>query len=577
MYLCRNNYNEIIMKKISTFLVIALLLGSMTSFGQVIISQIYEGASYNKFIEITNLGTTSVDLSSPQLTIKTFNNKTDVSAAATYTYNLSGTLAPGQCFVIRHGAATTPSYALTYTPGDTNVCSNFNGTGSSSAPSASTDIVALYNGTTLVDVFSWGTFQYLNQSFYRNAIITGPNATWTPGEWTSVTNAAVDAAAINTIERLGYHTSGGVTTPTILIGSPSDGAVIYNANVDIAYNLYNFVMNTDGHIHYTLDGGASTDYTGTSPLALSGLTAGSHKVVMTLVDPSHVALVPKAADSVTFTINLTPPAVKSIYEIQYSTTSPYDSPLKDSVVLTTGVVTASFTSGYFIQDGTSPWNGLYVYDNTHSPALGDSILVGGTISEYYNYTEMKTIVTFTTLATGKPLPTAIDVTTTSVKNEQYEGMLVKITNAKCTQNSTAGWWKVLQSTDTCEIGKLMFPFPTAAVGTNYNIIGCVNYTFNQFTVEPRNTNDISIYGGVNENNQYNVSIYPNPTSSALTVSNLDGIQQIKIIDLLGNEISNTNVSGNTVKIDVNNLRSGIYFISLIKDNSVKVTRKFIKE
>ena len=565
------------MKKISTFLIIALLFGSMTSFGQVIISQIYEGTSYNKYIEITNLGSTPVDLASPQLTIKTFNNKTDVSAAATYTYNLTGTLAPGQCYLIRHGAATTPSYALTYTPGDTNVCANFNGTGSSSSPSTSTDIIALYNGTTLVDVFSWGTFQYLNQSFYRNAVITGPNATWTPGEWTSVSNATVDAAAINTIERLGYHTSGGVTTPTVLIGSPSDGATVYNSNIDVTYNLYNFVMNTDGHIHYTVDGGTSVEYTGSSPISLTGLAAGSHKVVLTLVDNSHVALVPKAADSVTFTVNLTPIPVKTIYQIQYSTVSPYDSPLKDSIVNTTGVVTASFASGYFIQDGTSPWNGLYVYDNTHTPALGDSILVGGTVSEYYNYTEMKTIVTFNTIATGKPVPAPIDVTTNSVKNEQYEGMLVKLTNVVCTQNSTAGWWKVFQVADTCEIGKLMFPFPTAAVGTHYNVTGCVNYTFNIFTVEPRNANDISEYGSVNENNQYNVNIYPNPASSTLTLSNLEGIQQIKIMDLLGNEISNTNVYGNNVKIDVNNLRSGIYFISLIKDNSVKVTRKFIKE
>ncbi len=193
------------MKKISTFFIIAFLLGSFTSFGQVIISQIYEGASYNKVIEITNLGTAAVDLASPQLTIKTFNNKTDNTAAATYTHNLTGTLNPGQCFLIRHGATALPTYVLTYTPGDTNMCANFNGTGASSAPTASTDIICLYNGTTLVDVFSWGTFQYSNQSYYRNAIVTAPNPTWTVGEWTTVTNTAVDNAAINTIERLGYH------------------------------------------------------------------------------------------------------------------------------------------------------------------------------------------------------------------------------------------------------------------------------------------------------------------------------------------------------------------------------------
>ena len=565
------------MKKIFTFFTVALLLGTFTSFGQVIISQIYEGTSYNKVIEITNLGTSPVNLASPQLTIKTFNNKTDNTAAPTYTFNLSGTLAPGQCYLIRHGATTTPAYVLSYTPGDTNMCANFNGTGASANPTASTDIICLYNGTTLVDVFAWGTFQYLNQSFYRNAIITGPNATWTPGEWTSVTNAVVDAALPNTIERLGYHTSGGITTPTILIGSPADGATIYNANVDITFNLFNFVMNTDGHIAYTLDGGAATQFSAASPLGLTGLSAGSHKVVMTLVNSSNVPLVPKAADSVTFTVNLTPLPLKTIYQIQYSATSPFDSPLKDSIVNTTGVVTASYASGYYIQTGTSPWNGLYVYDNTHTPALGDSIIVGGTVAEYYNLTELKTIVSFTTVATGKPLPTPIDLTTTTVKQEQYEGMLVKLTNAKCVVVNVAGWWKVLQGADTCEIGKLMYPFPTAVIGTNYNITGCVDYSFSMFVVQPRNAADVEVYIGVNENQYGNISMYPNPVTSQLNIVNMEGVDQIRVANLLGETIGNYTVSGASAAINVNNLPNGIYFVSLLNDNSVLVTRKFIKQ
>ena len=37
------------------------------SFGQVIISEYYEGSSSNKWIEITNVGSTTIDLTSPQL------------------------------------------------------------------------------------------------------------------------------------------------------------------------------------------------------------------------------------------------------------------------------------------------------------------------------------------------------------------------------------------------------------------------------------------------------------------------------------------------------------------------------
>ncbi|MEI6124404.1 MAG: T9SS type A sorting domain-containing protein [Bacteroidota bacterium] len=565
------------MKKISAFLMSILLWGSMVANSQVIISQIYEGTSYNKYIEITNIGSGSVNLASPQLTIKTYNNKIDISGTPNYTYNLTGTLAPGQCYLIRHGQATIPAYALTYTPGDTNICTNFNGAGTGT-PAVNTDIITLFNGTTLVDIFAWGTFQYLNQSYYRNATIVAPNPTWTVGEWTSVTNAVVDAAAPNTIERLGYHLTGGSTTPSVLISSPADGATVYSANVNVAFTLYNFVMGTDGHIHYKLDGGVLNEYTLTTPIACNGLSAGTHKVVLTLVDNSHNALVPAAADSVTFTVNLVGPPLKTIYQIQYTTLPTGDSPLKDSVVTTSGIVTASFASGYFIQDGTSPWNGLYVYDNTHTPALGDSITIGGTVSEYYNYTEFKTIVSYTTIATGKPIPAPIGVTTNSVKSEQYEGMLVKLTNAACTfVNTTAGWWKVLQGTDTCEIGKLMYPFPSAVVGTHYDVTGCVNYSFSQFMVEPRMLSDIEVNSAINENEISNISMFPNPATTFLNITNIEGVQQLRITNLLGEIIETMAVFGNTTTISVSSFKPGIYFVSLVSENGVIGTRKFIKQ
>jgi len=563
------------MKKKILLLIAILFSGIFASSGQVIISQIYEGTSFNKIIEITNLGSSSVNLTGYSL--KLYSNKAEIGTnTPTGSYDLTVTLAAGQCFLLRHGTATTPSYALTYTPGDTSSkVANFNGAGTGT-PIANTDIVALYNGVTLVDVFAWGTFQYSNQSYYRNAVITAPNSTFVEGEWTTVTNAVVDAAALNTIERLGFHLSGGVTTPTILISSPIEGATIYSADVDVAFTLYNFVMNTDGHIHYTLDAGSPVEYTLTDPIALTGLAGGAHKVVITLVDASHNALVPNAADSVNFTVNLIPPAYKTIYQIQYSTLPTGDSPLMDSIVTTSGVVTASYASGYFIQDGTTPWNGLYVFDNTHTPALGDSITLVGTVSEYYNYTELKTIASLITNASGKPLPAALLLTTATVKSEQYEGMLVNLNNAICTQNSAAGWWKVLQATDTCEIGKLMYPFPTAVVGTYYDVTGCVNYTFNQFTVEPRDVNDIQVHVGINESGAQNFSIYPNPVSANLNISNIEGIDQVTVSNIIGETIMTQKVTGNSSSLNVAKLQSGIYFVTFIKDNSIAGTRKFIK-
>ncbi|HNW89134.1 MAG TPA: GEVED domain-containing protein [Bacteroidales bacterium] len=178
-----------------------------TNYEQLIISQTYEGTSFNKYIEITNIGTAIVNLGNPQYTIKLFANKSEIGAnAPTYTLNLSGTLLAGQSLIIRHPSAIDPSYAVSYSPGiSDNIC-NFNGIGTG-APVTNTDIIALYQGTTLVDVFAWGAFQYGEQSYCRNLSVTSPNPIWNEAEWTSFLTADVDGALPNTFERLGFHGS----------------------------------------------------------------------------------------------------------------------------------------------------------------------------------------------------------------------------------------------------------------------------------------------------------------------------------------------------------------------------------
>jgi predicted extracellular nuclease len=453
------------MKKNLIILLAALFAWPFMSTGQVIISQIYEGVSFDKYIEITNIGTAPADLENPQLTVKLYSNVTEIGGnTPTFTKDLTGSLLPGQSLLIWNAQAAAPAYALSYTPGFADQVTSFNGTGTNAAPLASTDIIGLYNGTTLLDVFAWGTFQYKDKSYYRNLSVVSPNPVWTEAEWTEATLADVNNALSGTIERLGYH--GAVSTaPLLIILSPGDSSNVYSANVNIIFSVYNHMIPDSGHILYNVDGGTDVPHYTTTPIALTGLTDGTYTVELTLVDTAGNPLTPDVSAVVTFTVNLSGPAITTIYEIQYTTLPNGDSPLLDSIVTTTGIVTAAFSSGYFIQDGTDPWNGLYIFDNTHSPARGDSILVTGTVYEYYNYTELKTITDYNIIETGKPLPDAVEVTTTSVKQEQWEGMLVQLVNARCVYVSPTGWWKVVQGTDTCEIGKLIFPFSAAVVGS----------------------------------------------------------------------------------------------------------------
>ncbi|GEM_PF-1894148 len=194
-----------------------LLLLSQKSYSQVIISQYYEGSSNNKWIEITNIGTTSINLTSPQLYLCLYSNALadDPASAAgpTSKFTLSGTIASGSSILFKNSSAVLPSYAS----GTSTTTCGFNGddlviistSNAASAWADRTDVVG--NGN------SWGN----DKSLYRNSNITSPNTTFTLSEWTESTYADVDAASSSDSKYLGYHAfSATPPTPTITV-SPS--------------------------------------------------------------------------------------------------------------------------------------------------------------------------------------------------------------------------------------------------------------------------------------------------------------------------------------------------------------------
>ena len=81
---------------------------------------------------------------------------------------------------------------------------------------------------------------------------------------------------------------------------------------------------------------------------------------------------------------------------------------------------------------------------------------------------------------------------------------------------------------------------------------------------------------INDNNNYFVGIYPNPSSSFIRLSVKDSldIKELKIYDLLGKSFSFD--TDNNTYIDVNNLSDGIYILELSFTNGNTITKKIIK-
>lgn len=83
--------------------------------------------------------------------------------------------------------------------------------------------------------------------------------------------------------------------------------------------------------------------------------------------------------------------------------------------------------------------------------------------------------------------------------------------------------------------------------------------------------------GFNDNLLNNYSIYPNPTSSFLYITSVDNIEEILIYDNLGKLIIHNNFNENSKyfqKVDVSNLKNGIYLLKF-KKNNIFVSEKFI--
>ena len=78
-----------------------------------------------------------------------------------------------------------------------------------------------------------------------------------------------------------------------------------------------------------------------------------------------------------------------------------------------------------------------------------------------------------------------------------------------------------------------------------------------------------------QNGKSTFSIYPNPSSSHITISSEKHFHIIEIIDLLGRTVHSQHNNGNNT-INVSGFRNGIYFVCIMTENGAEV-QKFVKK
>jgi len=409
----------------------------------VFFSEYIEGGSSNKALEIYNATGAAMDLSDIHIALYA-NGSTNITNQVT----LSGTLADKDVYVIANSAAAAEILAVADI---TSAVTNFNGDDAIVMRRLSTDTVLDSIGQVGFDpgtAWSDGGVSTLDMTLVRKPDIcsgdTNPGDVYVPSlDWIAYPK--------DTFTYLGSHTSNCNVTPpvgpTVASIVPATGAnaskntdiiITFSEAVTVSTGWYDITCGTSG-THTAAVADANPVFTlnpDTDFSAGETCTVTVDKDLVVNAANEHMA-----ADFVS-SFNIVAGCgdpFTAIYDIQGSGDA---SPIVGQTVTTEGVVTANFQvggkKGYYIQDATGDGNpatsdGIFVYSATPTVNVGDLLRITGSVSEYYNQTQItpSSASTVLTCNTGQTIA-ALELTLPAVAPKNYEpleGMLVTFPQA----------------------------------------------------------------------------------------------------------------------------------------------------
>ena len=240
-------------------------------------------------------------------------------------------------------------------------------------------------------------------------------------------------------------------------------------------------------------------------------------------------------------VTLNSPLV-SIYDVQDTSGTTFAGDTSNyfgDTVTVIGIVTGVYGNGFFLEDPAGgAWSGVWVYKNGADTIVerADSLIVEGTVSEHYGLTE---IVPDTIIVAAKnaALPAPVEVSTGAANDEAYEGVLLQVVHAKCTNPDLGyGEWEIDDGSGPLVVDDMGYAF-TPDSGAMYNITAPLYYSYGNYKLEPRDSMDIEpfSYPAVVINEVY----YDAPGTDAGTFVELKGqpgqaLDNIHVVGVNGN-------------------------------------------
>lgn len=198
---------------------------------------------------------------------------------------------------------------------------------------------------------------------------------------------------------------------------------------------------------------------------------------------------------------------------------------------TEGIVTATFYSGYFIEDPSGgAWSGLWVHDAANSPHLGDRVRLTGTVTEYFNLTELDSITAFEILSSNNALPAPKFLPTGDIAQEPWEGVLVRVAAVTVIEDDLGyGEWSVSDGSGEVRVDdKGTYTYVPANGDHLTSVTGPVDYAYSTFKIQPRDDGDIR-------------------TPTPILINEVDaaqaGVDSAEFVELFDTGVGNTDLSG----------------------------------
>ena len=408
------------------------------------ISEYIEGSSNNKAIEIYNPTGSPVTLSGMYRVQMFFNG----ALTSGLTINLTGTIAPGDVFVVTNSGAN--EFVRSQADQITTQTNWYNGDDAVvlqrlTAPSTFTPVDSIGQiGFDPGTQWGAGDVSTADNTLRRKATVTAgdPIATdeFDPAaEW--------DGFDTDTFNGLGAHLNEPVQAvcgAQLIVALGSGGSRVVTAS-DADGTVSNFSLGTISGIFPP----GSITLSNITPAIVEGGTAsatvnvassmptGTFNVPVTAVNDD----LPAQQAQCTLSVNVVAVTTREIFEIQGSDAA---SPFSNQVVRTAdNIVTAVSVDGFFIQtpdaradEDAQTSNGVFVFTGSAPPvAVGQQVDVIGRVAEFFDWTEL-TSPSVQIDSSGNALPAAVPFAPSRdpIPNEmeRFENMRVRVENGVAT-------------------------------------------------------------------------------------------------------------------------------------------------